>query len=205
MLPLNRHGGNIPQPADSRLLHASRRAAQISWRVVPYYRYRFGDRGWQYSLADSAWLTTLPACGPQQTLSQIRWLWRVLSNRGMPGWLLEGHLTILHRQLILHAPRKPDVWGRLLDARDDLREERAEVLPLDAFDARALRFAETVGARRHPLIVGTGCILTSAAVDQVLGANRAITSVLSWFTDSARFPPQWCQAVRRAINLNHPP
>ncbi|MEL6346579.1 MAG: hypothetical protein AAFV53_25935 [Myxococcota bacterium] len=202
--PLNPHSGSIPLPDDPRLLRAARCAAEISWRTVPYYNLRYGKRGWQFSLSDSAWMTTLPPCGRQQTLRQLRWLWRTLSNRGMPGWLLEQHLVVLRHQLMKHAPQQGADWELLDAARRDLIEERSEILTEDEFDERARSFACIIGAPDHRLVLGSGYILTSAAVDAVLGANRAIFAVLEWFTDRQRFPPHWQHAARRCIDLDTP-
>jgi len=196
---MNPLGGSIPQPEDPRLLAAAHGAAAISWRVVPYYAARYGERGWQFTLADSGWMTTLPSFGSAQALRQIKWVTRVLSNRGMPGWLTEQHLRILVHQLNRHAPEDAALWQILDDAREVLASERAQAIPHDAFEARAREFAAQVGMPDVPLAVGSGRILLAASADQRGGVKGAVRSTLPWFTDEARFPPTWRRAARALV------
>jgi hypothetical protein len=116
-------------------------------------------------------MTTLPPCGREQTFRQIRWVSRVLSCRGMPGWLTEQHIRVLTRTLRDHVPEAD--WQMLDDARQQLIEQRQAVLSDADFQARAEDFAEQVGLGGRPLAIGSGRILLAAAADQkITSAQR---------------------------------
>lgn len=190
---------SIPQPSDPDLIEAAHAAAAISWRTVPYYRDRYGERGWQFTLADSGWMTTLPACGPAQTTKQIRWVARLLSNRGMPGWLTEQHIRVLTHQLNRRLPEQADQWKLLDDARESLAALRRDALPDAELEAGAQAFAARVGEPGSRIALGSGRILLSAAADQRSGIRGAVRSVLPWFTDPDRFSPEWRRAARALV------
>jgi hypothetical protein len=45
-----------------------------------------------------------------------------------------------------------------------------------------------------------GSILVAAVADEAAGITRAVTSLQGWLTDSERFPPHWCEAVRTTLD-----
>lgn len=194
--------GSMPQPSEPALLEAAHAAALISWRVVPYYRDRYGERGWHFTLADSGWMTTLPPCGAAQTTRQIQWVARLLSNRGMPGWLTEQHIRVLTRQLNRRAPERAAQWALLGDAGEALAAQRRGVLSDAGLDAGARRFAAQVGQPDDRIALGAGRILLAAVADQRTGVRGAVRSVLPWFTDADRFSPRWRRAVRALVHTD---
>ncbi len=81
---LNPAAGSHAIPQDARELQAALRAGERTWRKFPYYEWRYGERGQQFTRSDSGWLVTLSSHESVVVNQQIRWLGRVLASRGMP-------------------------------------------------------------------------------------------------------------------------
>lgn len=102
---LNPGAGRHVVAEDPRELRAALRAGVRSWERFPYYERRYGRRGRRFTRSDSAWLVTLASLPQSEVDRQIRWLGQVLAARGMPRWMLELHLEVLHEELVLSVPR----------------------------------------------------------------------------------------------------
>ena len=122
--PLNPAAGDVPIPEDPREVEAALRAGPITHRIFPYICWRYGDRGRKFTQSDSAWLAWLVRHEQSRMKEQVLWLRSVLSNRGMPSWILEIHLLNLHEQLVRSLPEKRSHYEKLVAASNHLRQQR---------------------------------------------------------------------------------
>lgn len=196
---LNSEAGDHPVCRDPRELQAALRAGQRSWRRFPYYEARYAGRGQQFTRSDSAWLVALAEHGSVVVDDQVAWLGRVLGSRGMPQWLLELHLGVLHAELAAALPGRAVVYGSLLAAATMLRAQR-EAFVDDALLAElAAAFARQVGPEWNARLPETGALLAAAVADEALGIKRAVPSMVAWMTDPRRFPAPWIAAVEQTL------
>ncbi len=196
---LNPAAGSHAIPDDPRELQAALRAGERTWRKFPYYQWRYGERGQQFTRSDSAWLVTL-AAHPQVVINQqISWLGRVLSSRGMPQWLLELHLRMLHEELVAAVPEDHAAYDRLQAAADMLRDTRRRYISDDVLGAFTLRFDQHADPDWSARLPETGGLLAAAVADEQAGISQAVQNIEAWMTDAERFPRQWIAAVHTTI------
>lgn len=196
---LNPAAGTHAITADPRELQAALRAGERSWREFPYYQWRYGERGVQFTRSDSAWMVTLTEYEQQVVDQQVGWLGRVLAARGMPQWMLELHLDVLYEELSAALPERRTTYARLLRAAQALRERRRQFLSDQALAEHSAAFDALVGPEWCARLPRTGGLLAAAAADERAGMHQAVTSIAGWMTDPARFPPAWIAAVQTTI------
>lgn len=197
---LNRTAGDYPVVTDPQELGAAARAGDRSFEEFPYYEARYDGRGRLFGRSDSAWLLTLCDADPRFALEQVGWLGRVLSSRGMPQWLLERHLLVLHEELARALPEQAERYAFLRSAAEWLRGVRHSHLPEERLAELEARFDALAGpewARRLPR---TGALLAAAVADERAGIGNAVDSVEAWMTSAERFPPAWIDAVRTVLD-----
>lgn len=197
--PLNFEAGATPMPADPREIKAAIRAGEITHRAFPYYGFRYGERGVRFTRSDSAFLATLPGHKPEILWRQVDWLAGVLSNRGMPSWLLEVHLGTLARQLSRAVPERSQQYRDLLDASQALGERRRAQISDEAMRTLGRTFATEAGIAPTRLSVGTGALLAAAVADERAGIPNAVTSIEEYFTDRTIFNTRFIDAARATI------
>lgn len=199
---LNPRAGNHAIPGDLREIEAALRAGEATWHAFPYYEWRYGQRGQDYTRSDSAWLVTLTRHPTTVAHKQIAWLGRVLSARGMPQWMLEVHLETLYNALVAVIPDNAAQYAVLLSASRMLRDMRLAHISHDAFETLARFFEAQVGSEWSTRLPRAGELLVAAVADEQAGIANAVASLESWMTDPARFPEHWIAAghatVRRA-------
>ncbi|HEY0138939.1 MAG TPA: hypothetical protein VGB85_32860 [Nannocystis sp.] len=196
---LNSEAGDHAVVTDPRELQAAIRAGERSWQRFPYYEQRYAERGEKFTRSDSAWLASLADYGQSTATSQIIWLGRVLASRGMPRWLLELHLGVLHDELSRALPARASIYATLLGAADTLRALREEHIPAALFTGLTTSFAEQVGPEWDSRLPETGGLLAAAVADEKAGIALAVPSLAIWMTDASRFPPRWISAVEATI------
>jgi hypothetical protein len=196
---LNPAAGDHAIPDDPRELEAAVRAGERSWAAFPYYEMRYGARGSRFGSSDSAFLAALARNSQADVDRQVQWLGRVLSARGMPQWLLERHLELMHAELCAAVPERAARYGTLETAAATLHRLRSGVLPDASFHALAREFDAAVGHEWTRRLPGMGEILVSAAVDERLGIRRAVSSLETWIVEPARFPFPWRDAALRTL------
>jgi hypothetical protein len=197
---INPQAGTHPISASSLEIDAARRAAARSLREVRYYQERYGERGRRFGESDGAWLATLCRGGPAYVESQVLWLGNVLSSRGMPRWLLERHMEILHDELVVARPEDSACYDLLRQGADLLRRRRERYIPqaeAEVLERDFLARADRDWAARLPEM---GRLIVAAAADEADGVARAVSSLVSWAGDPARFPVQWRKAVRGTVS-----
>ncbi|HET7456780.1 MAG TPA: hypothetical protein VFJ74_03930 [Gemmatimonadaceae bacterium] len=196
---LNPQAGHHAVTRDPVELAAAARAVTRSWAEFPYYARRYGARGRAFSASDSGWLVTLCDLTPAVAVSQARWLGSVLSARGMPQWLLERHLDLLHEELAATLPERAAHYEALGRCAANLRTLRRAHLADDDFAALEAAFDERVGAPWNRRLRRMGGILAAAVADERAGLSHAVASVESWATDAEHFPAEWIAAVTETI------
>jgi hypothetical protein len=192
MNPFNPEGGDIPAPTDPLELELTRRVAAVIWRAVPYYPFRFGERGRKFGLSDGGWLITLAGYDPGRRLQQVEWLTKLLAARAMPSHLME-----LQLRLTAAMGRRLGWQGAaaIASAAQHLVDRRRAVMPDETFAAAGRAF----GPRRRE--DGTGKLIASAYADTAIGWCPSPTPVTSWLAEPAVFPAAWRDRVARTVAL----
>jgi hypothetical protein len=197
---LNPAAGMHPVTMDPEEIAAAERAGEKSIAEFPYYVERYGESARRFGLSDGAWMVTLcSGRDDEMIVREIEWLWRVLAPRGMPGLLLERHLSVLRGELTEARPEDSERYGRLEIGEDFLRRRRTAVLPEDALREIAERFARSVDPDLNDRLPRMGEILCAAVADEGAGVERAVRSVLTWAADPRLFPAGWIDAARAAV------
>ncbi|HEX6371083.1 MAG TPA: hypothetical protein VF006_19350 [Longimicrobium sp.] len=196
---INPHAGVHPVTASPPELEAVRRATEASLREAPYYLERYGERGRLFGGSDGAWLVTLCRGDAAFVERQVMWLGRVLGARGMPRWLLQRHLELLHDELVRAIPGHGGRYRGLLEACALLRDQQRRHLAEDDCRALAAAFDADADPAWVARLPNMGRILAAAAADEAAGIPNAVESVEEWAADPARFPERWTTAVRTAL------
>jgi hypothetical protein len=196
---INPSAGSYPVTADPRELEAARRAGNASVAEFPYYLERYGERGRMFGASDGAWLVALCDFGAEHVRGQVLWLGTVLASRGMPRWLLERHLEVLHAELVRALPENAERYAVLLDAAALLRDLRRARIAEEDFRELEEDFAARAAPALAERMPAMGAILAAAVADEADGLVGAVRSVEVWAADRAAFPEAWTSAVRATI------
>jgi hypothetical protein len=177
---------------------AAEAAVRASWREFPYYPKRYGERGWRFSLSDTGWIETLLHLHISEARAQVTWLGRLLATRGMPTYLLERHLLLLHRELLRVTRDRDARYAPLLECAASLHETWQAQIPQARFNELAEQFEVRVRGRMTH-VANMGVIVVAAAADERAGITGAIASLDSWVCDPSRFDAEWIAAVRETL------
>lgn len=191
----NADAGNHPLPHDRRVIAAVLRATGRCYQIHPYFVARYGTRGEVFARSDGGYLATLVEQSEAYLRDQVYWLAGVLSNRGMPRWLMESHLDLLHEELCAANPPHAPKYGKLRRASDALAEARRAWIPQETFEAIAADFDASAGG----LLGNMGGTIVSSVCDETCGLPNAVSSLTRWLADPDRFPGQWCSAVEKTV------
>ncbi len=196
---INPSAGLHPVTASPVELEAVRRATEAALREAPYYTERFGERSRLFGGSDGGWLVTLCGGDAEYVERQVLWLGRVLSSRGVPRWLLQRYLQILHDELASSVPDAGPRCAALLHAASLLHDlQRRQIAESDA-RALAEAFELRTDAAWLARLPGMGRILVGAVADEAGGISGAVRSMTEWAADSARFPERWIAAVHATV------
>ncbi len=180
VVSLNPEAGQHPIPSDERELRASVAAAHRCWNAFPYFEMRYGDRGKRFAASDAAWLTTLCNLEVGALIDQVFWLADVLSVRGIPTWLLENQLRMLHEELMKARPEEMARYERLLLASDVLRSRRASAFSEEKMVAFGHELKERFFRGSNGPWKDLCLVLAAATADEVSGIQGSLEAVLSW-------------------------
>ena len=181
--PLNPRAGGVPVPEDPREIDAALRAGRISVRIFPYLDWRYGERGAKFTRSDSAWLAWLSRHTQQRVNEQIAWLRSVLSNRGMPSWILETHLLVLYRQLTRSVSERESKYRTLFISADELRQDRHSRISPEMSRQLVSGFVAAVSQGPTFLLSGVARLLVAAVADEMLGVKYAVLRLTPWLAD----------------------
>ncbi len=196
---LNPDAGTHPVPRDVREVQAALSAGERSREAWPYYDARYGERGLRFTRSDSAWLVTLSREGPEVAKRQIAWLGRVLATRGMPRYLLEQHLAVLHERLVAFVPERDAEYTVLQELAMAMASERQAVLADANFETIARSFSAGAGSNAPLADYEAGRLLVAAVIDERCGIEGAVESLCRWLDDPERASPAWREAVQRTL------
>ncbi|MBP9887699.1 MAG: biliverdin-producing heme oxygenase [Leptospiraceae bacterium] len=196
---LNPEAGRHKIPDDKLEIQAAIKAGARTWEQFPYYAWRYGLRGKQFTRSDSAWLVTLCDLDEKLIVDQIHWLGRILASRGMPQVLLSTHLENLVEELNNVHSDKKDRYHKLLTASNKLNATLNHSIEKSIREKIILEFEISIGEEWNHRLKNMGEIIVSAIVDEKLGIKNALSSVETWATDENRFPQIWIHSVRQLI------
>jgi len=199
--PLNPATGDVPMPEDQREIEAALRAGPITYRLFPYFEWRYGERGRKFTQSDSAWLAWIVRHQQQYVDEQILWLRSVLSNRGMPGWILEIHLALLYKQLVRAIPEKAAAYEKLQHASSVLRNQRREIITDETWNDLASDFVSALGTKPTWLLRGVGRLLVASVADERLGIKNAVGRLECWLSDVANLGK--IDEMRDTLSIKH--
>ncbi len=193
----NGDAGNHPLPHDRRVIASVLRATRRCYEIHPYFAARYGTRGEVFARSDGGYLATLVEHSEPYLRDQVYWLASVLSNRGMPRWLMESHLDLLHEELCAANPPHAPKYGKLRRASLALADARRAWIPQESFEAMAADFDASAGGS----VGNMGGTIVSSVCDESCGLPNAVSSLTRWLADPVRFPDPWCGAVARTVAL----
>lgn len=196
---LNPEAGTHVVPQDPIALRAAIRAGEMTWQMFPYYNLRYGNRGKRYTASDSGYLATLINCEASVVASEVAWLGRVLSSRGMPLILLETHISVLAQELAKDLPQQRESCEKLAAAARQLADARRAHLSDQACQELSAQFDAAVGTEWSARMPRTGLLLASAVADERSGFKSAVTSLLPHLVLPDRFSGTWIQAVHTTL------
>lgn len=191
----NADAGDHPLPEDPREIDAVLQATRLCYDAHPYFMARYGARGLAFTNSDGGWLVTLSTTWQSHVHDQVSWLCDLLAARGMPSWLMEMHLLLLHEALRQRLPGEGLRFAKLRRAATRLRQQRCARMAQADFDAIAERFDTQAG----PALANAGRLIVAAVCDERGGRDLAVPSLLKWLADPGRFPAPWCAAVAEAL------
>ena len=180
-------------------IQAALRAGVKTWEQFPYYAWRYGLRGKQFTRSDSVWLVTLCDLQEKLVLDQINWLGKVLSSRGMPQLLLATHLVNLVEELEKANPDKINQYKKLIVAANALKEKYDQAIRVNQRQELIGEFERSIGQEWSHRLKNMGEIIVAAVVDEKIGIENALPCVRSWATDENRFPKIWIDSVLQLI------
>ncbi|HEU4412573.1 MAG TPA: biliverdin-producing heme oxygenase [Polyangiaceae bacterium] len=196
---LNPEAGHHPITSDPVELRAALRAGERTWHRFPYYERRYGPRGRRFMRSDSAWLAHLTERPSHELERQIFWLGGVLTNRGMPRWLLECHLEDLFVELARARPERRERYEPLRETSARLRSARLARFDEASFARLGADFDAAVGPEQRRRLPHAGGLIASAVADQADGHECAVESLIQWLGSAVHFPPPWVEAVARTL------
>jgi heme oxygenase len=196
---INPEAGKHNIPEDKLEIEAAFRAGVTTWEEFPYYAWRYGLRGKQYTRSDSVWLVTLCDLEEEVVIEQVHWLGRVLASRGMPQWLLTVHLKNLVYELEKVHPEKKHEYEKLGKASESLNAMFNRVFKENDRDTLIAEFENRVGEEWAHRLKNIGALFISAVADERNGITKALSSIETWATDENRFPKLWIESVQNII------
>lgn len=192
--------GNHPLPDNPLEIKAALCAGQYSWQICPYYSLRYAERGERFTRSDSGYLVILAQQDSATVQKQVDWLADVLASRGMPTWLLEQHLRVLHKELCIALPKNSLLYEKLLTVAEVMTQRRtarigeAKTLELIA------NFQKLVSADEWAVrLPEAGMLVVTAVADEANHFEEAVPSLISWLTDAERFSDSWISAIETIL------
>jgi hypothetical protein len=117
----------------------------------------------------------------------------------MPRLLLEQHLEVLADTLGAAVPERAAAYDKLRRAAARLRARRVAALSEEDLAAIAGRFDALTGEERARPLPGVGALLVAGVIDEALGTERAVVSLVEWVGDRNLFSARWVAAVEETV------
>ena len=196
---INPEAGNHPVPNNLDEIEAALRAGVRCCNEFPYFNLRYQARGKRFTDSDAAWLATLYDLDDNASLAQVKWLAKVLAARGMPSITLIRQLKLLYEELAATVPEKQKRFEKLIKIAESLENEQDTLVSRAATKCLIKSFeqvAPEAELAKHP---DAGELFISAALDERLGRENAITSLEDWLAKPEKFSAAWIAAVKTLI------
>jgi hypothetical protein len=127
---------------------------------------------------------------------QLQWLAALLAARGMPRWLLETHLAVLHAELVAAVPENRTAYDHLLQVAALFRNERLRHLDEATSAELAAAFDRCTGA--SSTLPEAGALIVAAVADERVGVD-GVDSLMEWLADPERFSVEWVAAATETV------
>jgi hypothetical protein len=184
---------------EPRALLAVEASARAYARAFPYLQWRYGETGTGFVRSDNSHLMALAEHDPEEFDRQVRWTADLLSERGMPRWMLEVDLELMSSIAARTLPERPDIAVVLRRGSEQLADLRHRVMTELGFRRCAEGFPRAAGLPANRLWLGMGCLLAAAVADESDGLRHAVSRVCEWAADPRRFGSRWVDAVERTL------
>lgn len=184
---------------EPRALLAVEVSARIYARAFPYLQWRYGETGIGFVRSDNSHLMALAEHDAEEFERQVHWTGDLLSERGMPRWMLEMDLQVMSRVAARMLPERPDIATHLRWGAARLADMRHRVMTELGSRRCAEGFARAAGLAPNRIWTGFGCVIAAAVADEQDGLRHAVARVSEWAADPRRFGPRWIEAVERTI------
>ncbi len=179
---LNPEAGEHPVSQNSAVMAAALRAGQQCREEFSYYEKRYGERGRRFTASDVAWLAALADYSADVALSQVQWLGRVLSSRGMPLLLLERQVQLLVENMSKIKP--PIHTASLQSVVDVLRTERCRTISQDRFDEVCRKLDVTIFYGKIVEFSDLPALLVASQVDLMSGIPECRALIMEWLAET---------------------
>jgi len=169
------------------------RSAKIVLRSVPYFAWRYGDRGRSFGRSDAGYLVTPSTAAAAVARQQVAWLARVLAARGMPRVLLESQLESLGR-----LARRQGRAGaeRLLGLAAELRGARLGAIAATVWSECERLCRDGVRGDRRPRWAGV--FIAASVTDRVNAVSEHDDTLVAWFQAADPGDATWQRACAPA-------
>jgi hypothetical protein len=188
VVEINFEAGDHAMPQDPLEIVLALRAGRAAWERYPYLDRRFGERGKRFT---SSWLLTLTRMPVETTTRSLEWLRRVLSSRGIPTVILEGHLRAIAQALAVEFPEQLEMRTRFDRFLSNLQSEHQAIGGSDTVAHLVELFDRRFHACAGLTVDSAAELIASAWSDERSGIPGAMASTLNWFVDTERFSSEW--------------
>lgn len=200
VVSLNPEAGRHPIPFDAVELEAALKAARRCWNAFPYFEMRYSDRGRRFAQSDAAWLAALCDLDGQAVVEQVVWLADLLAARGIPTWLTDTQVRMLHEELMQARPTEHSRYDRLLLAANALAGRRSAAPSGESIEnfARELRDRFPVN---DPNWEHLALILAAATGDSASGLPGTPGAIVSWIRETRGRNEKVLEALTQFLEL----
>ena len=203
VVEINFEAGDHAMPQDPLEIVLALRAGRAAWERYPYLDRRFAERGKRFTSSDSCWLLTLTRMPVETATRSLEWLRRVLSSRGIPTVILEGHLRAIAEALAVEFPEQVEMRTRFDRFLSNLQAERQAIGGSETVAHLVELFDRRFHACAGLTVDSAAELIASAWIDERSGIPGAMASTLNWFVDTERFSSEWiANANELATRLN---
>ena len=192
---INPEAGRHAMPQLETEIVRALRCAQAAWKRFPYLDARYGERGRRFTHSDSCWLVTLYDLDEASVLKSLLWLRRVLASRGLPTPILENHLEVIDRDIVLENPERARRASGYRATLSHFHDESQAHLQTATRQALVARYEQQLSQCPGNTVARAADILIGAHRDTAIGIEHAWDQVFTWMTDRERFSPQWTGVV----------
>ena len=196
---INFEAGDHAMPQDPREIALALRAGRAAWQKYPYLACRFGDRGRRFTDSDSCWLVALARMPVATATRNLAWLRTVLSSRGIPTVILEGHLDAISQALASEFAEAAEMRAHFDEFLSALDAERRALGGGEIVSRLVERFDRRFRACASRQLDSAARLIASAWMDERAGIAGALAAVRDWFTDGERFSDDWIATVHALV------